>query len=212
MSVVKAQKQFLLNLIADFHTAMLVKTQPSGLPVVRPVLIASLEQGGRAVVATTDQGPEITGLDGEDVMLTFQGLDQFAWVYGKASVERSRAQVARFWTDEWANWFTKGKTDPALCLIVVDGAEGEYWDRRVVGGFDQVIETAKAYFVGSTQIDCPPHGKIKLAKPQEKRARAARRDPPVEPPILPRTDPMASPDDGAVDPLERRALKTGSGS
>lgn len=178
MSVIVAQKQFLFELIGDFRIAMMLKPR-NGVPsVIRPVLIASLDDDGRAVVATSQKPSEVDAFDDDgDVMLTFQSADRFAWMRGNARVERSREEVERYWSADWIDWFPKGPSDSSLCLLFIESTEGEYWDRRVVGGFEQVLESAKAYFVGATQMDCPPHGKVKLAKPRKRPAESTRRNP-----------------------------------
>lgn len=195
MSVIVAQKQFLFDLIGDFRIAMLVKPRPGAPSIIRPVLVASLEADGHAVVATSQLAAEVDAFNADgDVMLTFQSSDRFAWMRGNATVERSRDAIERYWRPGWIDWFPKGPTESSMCLLFVEGTEGEYWDRRVVGGFGQALESAKAYFVGTTQTECPPHGKVKLAKPRKRPAESTRRRPAqharAEHPAPPTAQPM----------------------
>ena len=176
VSVIVAQKQFLFELIGGFGVAMLVKLRPGDAPLIHPILIASLNSDGRAVVAISQQASQVDAFDVDpEVQLTFQSSNQFAWMRGTATVERSPDEIERTWRPEWIDWFPKGPMDSSLCLLIVQVAEGEYWDRRVVGGLEQVLESAKAYLVGSTQTDCPPHGKVKLSKPRARPPESSRR-------------------------------------
>lgn len=175
MSVVIAQKQFLFDLIGEFRIAMLVKPCAVGPSFVRPVLIAHLEQDGHAIVASRLQDDEAEAFDSDGtVILTLQTTDQFAWMRGTATIERSRDEIERLWKPDWIDWFPKGPIDSSICLLKIESSEGEYWDRRVVGGFEQVLESAKAFLVGAKQTDCPPHGKVKLSKPRSRSPETGR--------------------------------------
>ena len=177
VSVIVAQKQFLFELVGGFGVAMLVKPRAGDTPIIHPVLIASLDGEGRAVVALSQQASQVDAFDLDpDVQLTFQSANQFAWMRGTATVERSRDEIERHWRPDWIDWFPKGPIDSSLCLLIVQVTEGEYWDRRIVGGIEQALESAKAYLVGSTQTDCPPHGKVKLSKPRARPPETSRRD------------------------------------
>lgn len=176
VSVIVAQKQFLFDLIGGFGVAMLVKPRAGNVPLIHPVLIASLNSDGRAVVAMSQPASQVGAFDVDpEVQLTFQSPNQFAWMRGTATVERSRDEIERIWRPDWIDWFPKGPIDSSLCLLIVQIIEGEYWDRRVVGGFEHVLESARAYLVGSTQNDCPPHGKVKLSKPRARPSESSRR-------------------------------------
>lgn len=178
VSVIVAQKQFLFELIGGFGVAMLVKLRAGDAPLIHPVLIASLNSDGRAVVAMSQKASHVDAFDVDpEVQLTFQSPNQFAWMRGTATVERSRDEIERTWRPDWIDWFPKGPMDSSLCLLIVQVAEGEYWDRRVVGGLEQVLESAKAYLVGSTQTDYPPHGKVKLSNPRARPPESSRRAP-----------------------------------
>ena len=176
MSVIVAQKQFLFELIGGFGVAMLVKPRAGDAPIIHPVVIASLDSDGRAVVAMSQPASQVDAFDVDpEVQLTFQSPNQFAWMRGTVTVERSRDEIKRTWRPDWIDWFPKGPMDSSLCLLIVQVTEGEYWDRRVVGGLEHALESAKAYLVGSTQTDCPPHGKVKLSKPRARPPEASRR-------------------------------------
>lgn len=184
MNSIEAQKQRLFELIADFEAAMLVVDHPAGQPLVRPVRVIDITADGQAVLATWNL-PELAVIDdGAAVLLLFQGRNRnrFAWMRGPAIVERRRDEIERCWDEAWRDWFQSGPENSALCLVVVSGAEGEYWDRREPGGLAEVLARARSLIVGgSTMEPSPPHGKVKLAcrMPRPARCGSPRRADPM---------------------------------
>lgn len=166
MNSIEAQKQHLFELVADFDVAVLVCLPVGRAPFGRPVRIVEISADGTTLLATTD-APELTAIDdGAQVLLVFQGSrrNRFAWMCGPAVVERRRGEIERHWDESWRDWFPTGAEDPALCLVRVAGAEGEYWDRRQPGGLSEVLARARALIAGGTVSDpSPPHAKVKLA-------------------------------------------------
>ena len=63
VSVIVAQKQFLFELIGGFGVAMLVKLRAGDAPLIHPVLIASLNSDGRAVVAMSQKASHVDAFD-----------------------------------------------------------------------------------------------------------------------------------------------------
>lgn len=51
----------------------------------------------------------------------------YASVSGKAEIRRDKADIDRLWSEGLRTWFPKGKDDPDIALIRVDGERAEFW-------------------------------------------------------------------------------------
>lgn len=90
---------------------------------------------------------------------------KFVSVSGTAKAVEDRAKVDELWKESWKIWFPQGKSDPALCLLRVDGNKGEYWDNSGASGIQYLIEAGKAYVTGTrpdVERDPKIHGKVSL--------------------------------------------------
>jgi general stress protein 26 len=149
-SAAKKQER-LYDVIKDFDNAMLVTRGASGREHARPMHIAEIREDGDIFFATSMDSPKITEIAvNPEVVVSFQSSRQFAAVYGRAEVVKDRNLIDHLWSEAWKVWFPEGKADPTLCLIRVDGREGEYWDNAGVQGIKYAFEAAKAYMQGRT--------------------------------------------------------------
>ena len=143
---IAAKQERLYDVIKDFDNAMLVTTAASGRDHARPMHIAKIREDGDIFFATSMDSPKITEIAvNPEVVVTFQGNRQFAAVYGSAELVRDRSLIEHLWSESWKVWFPEGKADPTLCLIRVDGREGEYWDNAGMQGIKYAFKAAKAY-------------------------------------------------------------------
>jgi general stress protein 26 len=141
-----AKQDRLYNVIKDFDNALLVTKDASGRDHARPMHIAEIRADGDIFFATSLDSPKITEIEvNPEVVVTFQSHRQFAAVYGRAEVVKDRNLIDHLWSEAWKVWFPEGKADPTLCLIRVDGREGEYWDNAGVQGIKYAFAAAKAY-------------------------------------------------------------------
>jgi general stress protein 26 len=154
----------LYDIIKDFDNAMLVTRVSGGRGHARPLAVAEIRPDGDIFFATDIHSPKVAEITGNpDVVVTFQSGSQFAAVAGRAEVVRDRALIEQLWSESWKVWFPKGKTDPSLCLIRVDGREGEYWDNAGAQGIKRAFQTAKAYMRGRTpEIDEKQNAKVRM--------------------------------------------------
>jgi general stress protein 26 len=140
------KQERLYEVIKDFDNAMLVTSGANGGEHARPMHIAEIRADGDIFFATSMDSPKITEISiNPEVVVTFQSNRQFAAVYGRAEVVKDRNLIDHLWSEAWKVWFPEGKADPTLCLIRVDGREGEYWDNAGVQGIKYAFEAAKAY-------------------------------------------------------------------
>lgn len=146
-----AKQERLYDVIKDFDNALLVTTATAGRDHVRPMHIAEIREDGDIFFATSMESPKIAEIVANpEVVVTFQGSRQFAAVYGRAEVLKDRSLIDQLWSEAWKVWFPQGKADPTLCLIRVDGREGEYWDNAGMQGIKYAFHAAKAYMQGRT--------------------------------------------------------------
>jgi general stress protein 26 len=128
------QQQF-HEVAADFDTAMLVTRGDDGSMHARPMAVADLRPNGETYFATALDSPKVQELERDaTALITFQGNDQFATLRGKIRVSRDPALIERLWRESWEVWFPGGKADPNLCILVVNGIDGEFWDRQGTEG------------------------------------------------------------------------------
>ena len=154
----------LYDIIKDFDNAILVTRLADGRSHARPMAVAEIRPDGDIFFTTDIHSPKIAEIAANpDVVVTFQSGAQFAAVGGRAEVVRDRALIEELWSEAWKIWFPGGKTDPALCLIRVDGREGEYWDNAGAQGIKRAFQTAKAYIKGQTpELDEKQNAKVRI--------------------------------------------------
>jgi len=149
------------DVAADFDTVMLVTANRNGALHGRPMALARLEPNGRAYFATAIDSPKIAEL-GEDpeAVATFQGTRKFATLSGTVSLSRDAALIDRLWQDDWAVWFPRGKTDPQLCILILEGKVGEYWDRSGLQEVAYRLAEIGAAVTGNEVQPREQHGKV----------------------------------------------------
>ena len=159
-----AKQERLYDVIKDFDNALLVTSAPNGRSHARPMAVAEIREDGDIFFATSTGSPKIAEIAANpEVVVTFQGSAQFAAVAGRAEVVRDRNLIAHLWSEAWKVWFPEGKNDPTLCLIRVEGRDGEYWDNAGVQGIKHAFQQAKAYVQGRTPSkDEKQNAKVRL--------------------------------------------------
>ncbi len=211
VSAIAAQKKRLLEVVGEFDTAIIVKQIGRRPPLVFPAPVAVAE-GRNVNVAMRDHSDELAEIEKRgDIVLSFQSDDRFAWIRGVARVERDRTNVERQWSAAFDGWFPDGPLDPGVCIVSITCAEGEYWDYRGSGGLGHVLETAKAYLIGSEQQCAPPHGRVKLSScPARRKPRKTASSTPRKPSAAVEVPGAASnaPDFASAGLLNGEPLKT----
>jgi general stress protein 26 len=145
--------QHLYDLIKGFETAMLVTRAADGHLHARPMVVAELRADADAYFVTSIDSPKVAEIYADaDVLLTLQGEHQYAAVYGRANVERDRAQIARLWQDAWKTWFPRGASDPAIALLRFDAEHGEFWNDAGMSGVRYEFEGARAHMTSAQPV------------------------------------------------------------
>jgi general stress protein 26 len=161
-----ADKQHHLNqLIQHFKTAMLVTRGPAGDLRSRPLAIAQAQENGLLYFVTSIESGKVHDIEVDShVNVSLQDARRFVSVSGHASIIKDQVLIDRLWSEAWKPWFPKGKTDPSICLVVVDATSAEYWDETGGKGISYLFEAVAAYVKGAKPdiTDPAQNARIKL--------------------------------------------------
>jgi general stress protein 26 len=146
------QKKF-HEVVADFDTAILVTTGGKVGLHGRPMAVAKLEPEGRAYFATSLDSPKVLELSANpQAVATFQQNKRFATLTGSVTISQDRTLIDTLWSDDWGVWFPGGKTDPNLCILILDGTMGEYWDRAGLEAVSYAFVRVAAALKGEDEV------------------------------------------------------------
>lgn len=134
------------ELLADFHTGMLVTHAGDGRFHARPMALADRDTDGGVWFVTNAGSPKVTEAraDGR-AMLTMQSQSKWVTLGGRLEVVNDRSKVDELWNPAFDLWFPKGKDDPSLTLMHLVTDEAEYWDQSGLKGVRYALSAAKAY-------------------------------------------------------------------
>jgi general stress protein 26 len=154
----------LREMLADFHSAMLVTRTAAGELRSRPMAVAQVEPNGQMWFMTDRYSGKLEEIANDDhVNISMQSKSTFVSVSGRAVVIEDGRKVDELWNEAWKVYFPGGKDDPSLVLLKVHGETGEYWDYSGTSGIRYFIEAGKAYLSGTkpdVAEDPKVHGKV----------------------------------------------------
>ena len=140
-----SKKETLIDLAKDFDNAMLVTRAKNGDLRSRPMALAKVEEDGTFYFATDDDSEKIDEIRSSgEVALAFQGNRKYLSVSGRATTLNDRGLIDELWSPAWKVWFPKGKDDPSLRVLRVEGRRGEYWDMSGTRGLAYLWKAGKA--------------------------------------------------------------------
>lgn len=154
----------LRQILEDAGTVMLITRNREGGLHTRPMAVARVDDDGTMYFATSLDSMKVGEIRTDPrVDVVFQSKTQYATVSGTARMRHDRALIDELWSESWKLWFSRGKQDPDLVILVVDPDRGEYWDQSGVRGISFLYRVAKAYVTGE-KIESKPedHGKVRL--------------------------------------------------
>jgi general stress protein 26 len=164
--MVTATDDKLLELLADFDSAMLVTRTAAGKLRSRPMVVADVESDGCMWFVTERQSDKLEEIARDDhVNVAMQSKSKFVSISGRAVAIDDGRKVAELWNEAWRVWFPRGKDDDSLVLLKVQGDEGEYWDNSGTSRITYLIEAGKAYLSGTkpdVARDPKVHGKVAM--------------------------------------------------
>lgn len=154
----------LREILDDAGTVMLITRNQDGSSHARPMAVARVEDDGTMYFATSLDTAKVGEIRTDPrVDIVFQGKTRFAAVSGTARLRSDRQLIDELWSESWKLWFSKGKDDPDIVILVVDPDRGEYWDQSGAKGISFLYRVAKAYVTGE-KIESKPedHGKVQM--------------------------------------------------
>jgi general stress protein 26 len=142
----------LMELLAEFDTAMLVTVSPDDMVRARPMALQEKgEVAGCDLWFVTDgDSPKVREIahDRHVGVCCLRNRDKaYLSISAVAEVERDQALVHRLWKPSWKAWFPEGPDGAQLAIIKLRVQRAEYWEP--VGGRMRVLyEMAKAAIKG----------------------------------------------------------------
>jgi len=157
----------LRELLESFGVGMLVTHTQDDKLRSRPMALATVDGDGRLYFVTDKHSVKVDEMQADNtVAVTMQDKGKFVSLSGHASMVDDRAKLAELWKTDWKVWFPKGKDDPNLMLVAIDGVAGEYWDYSGTSGLKYLIEAGKSLLTGERpdmEHDPKRHGKGALS-------------------------------------------------
>lgn len=129
----------------------------------RPMSVRKVDELGRLWFLSADDSYKNAEIEKDaGVRLFFQGSEHsdFLEIAGRATVSRDRAMIEELWNPVINTWFTGGKDDPRVTVLMVEPKDGYYWDNKhgdTVAGIKMLIGAA----TGKT-LDDSIEGTVKM--------------------------------------------------
>jgi general stress protein 26 len=132
-TIIKGSKQELLELLAEFDTAMLVGVEPDGTLRARPMGLQhdQLRDCDLWFVSADDthKTDEIDRSHQVNVCCLRTRDRAYVSISARARVDRNTNEVRRLWQPGWKLWFGDEKPeDGGIVLIKLDVERAEYWE------------------------------------------------------------------------------------
>lgn len=130
----------------------------------RPMSVRKVDELGRLWFLSADDSHKNAEIHQDPaVRLFFQGSEHsdFLELAGRATITRDPAVIEELWNPLIKTWFTGGKDDPRITVLMVEPADGYYWDNKhgdTVAGIKMLIGAA----TGKT-LDDSIEGSVKVA-------------------------------------------------
>lgn len=157
------ESQHLAQIVAQFHTAMLVNANRDGRHRARPLTIANRDAANRDADEPTPAAPGgtqspqqvsfitsrsnglVEDLQSEpSICVTMQDGEKFVCLAGTARINEDRERLRGLWSSAFDLWFRAGPDDPEVALIDCDIDFAEYWDGSGSAGVRLVAEAVRA--------------------------------------------------------------------
>lgn len=99
----------------------------------RPMSVQDVDDDGTLwFVSANDSHQNLDIKDNPEVKLYFQGSphSDFLYLEGTATISEDKALIEKLWDPQFKVWFTEGKDDPRISIIMVTPTVGYYWDTK----------------------------------------------------------------------------------
>lgn len=123
------ERAHLFRLLGEFRVGMLTTHASDGELRGRPMLVANVEDDGEIVFCSHLDSAKIEELISDPrCAVLLQGRMRWVSLTGHARIDRDRERIRSLWRPIWRLWFSGGRDDPQLTLVVVRPVHAEYWD------------------------------------------------------------------------------------
>jgi general stress protein 26 len=173
----------LIDIVAQFRTAMLVNANTDGRHRARPMTIANRDADEPLPAAPGGKSPQqvsfvtsrtnglVEDLEAEPaVCITMQDGAKYVCLAGKARISQDRERLRGLWSEAFDLWFRGGPDDPDVVLIDCDIDFAEYWDGSGIEGVRLLAEAGRARLTGD-RIDPRRAGRHAEVDPRDAGAR-----------------------------------------
>jgi general stress protein 26 len=124
----------LSEMIKGIPVAMLTTVTERGWLRTRPMVAQDQPFDGTLWFlsgASTSKARDVRDRQQVNLCYVSSARDRYVSISGMAALLTDPARVAAVWNKAYAEWFTKGPSDPELVFIKVLVEEAEYWDPTV---------------------------------------------------------------------------------
>ncbi len=150
------KREQLFSLLKDLSSVMMISSATGQITAARarPMSIARVEEDGTLYFLTSVETSKVDEVQSEEVgMCTGQSKTQYVSLVGRFQVVRDRALVEQLWSKMADAWFSEGKDDPKVRVLIFRPSAAELWDMSGAKGVGYLIDVAKAILGGT-----PPKG------------------------------------------------------
>jgi general stress protein 26 len=160
----KNDKAKLVDTLRAFDTLMVATNAPNGTIHARPMTVAEVADGCEVWFVTHRESHKIDEIAADaTALVTGQDGRNFVSLSGELDVVDDPARVATLWKASWTLWFPNGKEDPALRLLRLRPAIGEYWLGGGIQGVRYLFEATRALLLHTTpREELLAHAKVPL--------------------------------------------------
>lgn len=127
----------------------------------RPMTVQHIDEEGNCwFLSAADSHLNAEIQADNSVQLVFQGSAHADMlnVYGLAGISKDKKMIEALWQPLYKTWFTEGKDDPRITVIMFKPNEGYYWDNKH-GNAIAFIKMAFGAAIGKT-LDDSIEGKL----------------------------------------------------
>ena len=99
----------------------------------RPMSVRKVDELGRLWFLSADDSYKNEEIDADpSVRLFFQGSEHsdFLQLDGRVTISRDPEMIEELWNPVINTWFTGGKDDPRVTVLMVEPTDGYYWDNK----------------------------------------------------------------------------------
>ena len=129
MRTPEVNRERLHELVKEARTVMVLTPGWGSGPVTAnavPMVLARAADDTTMFVVTVLDAAQVEAIERRPVTVVVSGRE-YALFSAEASVSRDRGLIDALWSEGWRRW-CRGKSDPAIAVVVLSPIEGSYWE------------------------------------------------------------------------------------